>query len=109
MTRPALKSVEQADAHHEETANAVDAALNQQPSTRTLISRTQKSLEEKVAMLKERRSLIERTISDKRAELHQVNETTAALEAALGRLAETASLTIPGSAEKQPEGDATKG
>lgn len=90
------KTAEEADAHHEEMANAVDTALNGSQdatpaSTRTLITRTQKSVKTSIANLQAHKAHLERRIAETRADLHQVTETLAALEAASGRLAETAS------------------
>lgn len=88
----------EADAHHEEVANAVDTALNGSDatpaSTRTLITRTQKSVKTSIANLQAHRTAIERRISELRADLHQVSETLAALEAASSRLAETAATPL---------------
>lgn len=94
MSKPVEKSAAEVENHHEEMANAIDTALNSSDapvSTRTLISRTQKSVKTSIANLQAHRTSIERKISELRADHHQVTETLAALEAAASRLAETAS------------------
>jgi len=75
----------------DEFADAIgDALAKEVPTTRTLIARSKQSLSGSIETLRKQQAAIQKLIADKRAELHQVTETIAALESARGKLAESA-------------------
>lgn len=75
----------------DEIADAIgDALAKGVPTTRTLIARSKQSLSGSIETLRNQQAALQKLIADKRAELHQVTETIAALESARGKLAESA-------------------
>ncbi|WP_040692368.1 hypothetical protein [Pseudaminobacter salicylatoxidans] len=75
----------------DEFADAIgDALAKEVPTTRTLIARSKQSLSGSIETLRNQQAALQKLIADKRAELHQVTETIAALESARGKLAESA-------------------
>lgn len=109
MAHAKLRTVD--DALADEMADGLDAELKQPPTTRTLISRSKKSLANSIDTLRMKaaeiesemgaanaaceqaiiaaKSLRDVRVGDCRADLHQVTETIAALETARAKLAES--------------------